>query len=194
MATNKYLMISLDDEKSKHIAEVLGNKTCRKILDYLTENKQASETDLSSKLNLPLNTIEYNIKKLLKAELIQKSKNFFWSKKLKKIKMYELAKKHIIISPKSSKPSYSKLKSIIPSIIISGAITTGIYLYQKTQIPLAQIKRTSEDMLTRAPEAAGALSEASNTINIIGLPIWLWFLIGSLLAITIFTILNWKKL
>ncbi len=194
MATNKYLMISLDDEKSKNIAEVLGNKTCRKILDYLAENKEASESDLASELKLPLNTIEYNIKKLLKAEIIQKSKNFFWSKKLKKINLYKLAKKHIIISPKSSKPVYSKLKSIIPSIIISGAITTGIYLYQKSQIPLTQIEQTAQDTLTRAPEAAGILAKASNTINLIGLPIWLWFLIGSLLAITIFTILNWKKL
>jgi DNA-binding transcriptional ArsR family regulator len=193
MSSEKYLMISLDDEKSKYIAEVLGNKTCRKILDYLAENKEASETDLSSKLNLPLNTIEYNIKKLLKAEIIKKSKNFFWSKKLKKINMYELAKKHIIISPKSSKPSYSKLKSIIPSVIISGAITAGIYIYQKSQTSYLKLE-TTQDMLTRAPEAAGALAQASNTINIIGLPIWLWFLIGSLLAITIFTILNWKKL
>ena len=33
--TEKFIMVSLEEEKAKKIAEALCNKTARKILDYL---------------------------------------------------------------------------------------------------------------------------------------------------------------
>ena len=113
---DKFVLMGLDDERSKDIAEVLQNKTCRKILDFLSENKEASEQDIARALNLPINTTEYNLNKLIKAGLVEKAKNFFWSVKGKKIDMYKIAKKHIVISPKSS-PRMSVLKAVIPIII-----------------------------------------------------------------------------
>ena len=74
---DKFIMVSLDDEKSKAVAEVLSSKTCKSIIGYLAENKEASEKDLSDKLNIPLNTIEYNLKKLIESGFVQKRKNFF---------------------------------------------------------------------------------------------------------------------
>ena len=35
MTENKYIIISMDDPKTKHLADVLGNKTSKKIIDYL---------------------------------------------------------------------------------------------------------------------------------------------------------------
>ena len=61
---DKFILMGLNDKRSKKIAEVLGNKTCKKIIDYLAETKQASEKDIADALNIPINTTEYNLKKL----------------------------------------------------------------------------------------------------------------------------------
>jgi len=202
MADEKFLMVSLEDERAKKIADILGNKTSKKILDFLAETSEGSEKDISKALEIPINTVEYNIKKLLQAGLVEKGK-YWWSVKGRKIDMYKLAKKHIIISHKSSKPSISKLKSIFPAVIISGIVTFGLYFYSafgKQQI----IEKASDGLLEKSGEIAGTLSqEAAESVSagtnafvggISGFPIWLWFLLGSLVAILIFTILNWKKL
>ncbi len=128
----RYILVSMNDERAKSIAKVLGDKNCDKIINYLMEKKEASEKDIADALNIKLNTIEYNLKKLLKSELIKKSKNFFWSKKGKKINMYQLSNKSIVISPTSSKIS-SGIRAILPIILIS-IITLGIIsLYLPTQ-------------------------------------------------------------
>ena len=115
----KYLLISFEDKRVKKLAEIMGNKTCKKIIDYLAERKEISEKDISDALKIPINTVEYNLKKLLEVELIEKTKNFFWSKKGRKIDLYKLSNKSIIISPKS-KSINSKIKSILPVALISG--------------------------------------------------------------------------
>jgi len=117
MTDDKFILMGLDDDNSKNVAEVLGSKTCKKILDFLADIKEASEKDISDGLYMKMNTVEYNLKKLIKVGLVEKSKNFFWSVKGKKIPMYKLVKKHIIIGTK--KPSLSYLKTILPVIIIA---------------------------------------------------------------------------
>ena len=85
MSEDRFMLVSLEDSKSKAISEVLGSKTCKKIIGYLSEKKEASQKDLSTALSIPMNTLDYNIKKLLDSGFLQKRKNFFWSKKGKKI-------------------------------------------------------------------------------------------------------------
>jgi inhibitor of cysteine peptidase len=126
---DKFIMFGLDDERSKDVADVLGNKTCKKIIDYLAENKEASEKDISDALKIPMNTTEYNLNKLIKSGLVEKTKNFFWSIKGKKIDMYKLANKHIVISPKS-KPRAEQLRAILPFIaIIAIALVALIFVF-----------------------------------------------------------------
>ena len=79
MDENHFMLISLEDSKSKAVSEVLGSKTCKKIITHLSEKKEASQKDLSDSLNIPMNTLDYNIKKLLESGFIQKRKNFFWN-------------------------------------------------------------------------------------------------------------------
>ena len=204
--TDKFIMISLDDEKTKNIADVLGNKTAKKILDFLAEAAETSEQDLSRALNVPINTIEYNLKKLLDAGLVEKAKNFFWSRKGRKIDMYKLARKHIVISHKT-KPSLSKLKSIVPTALISGVIVWIVYYFVR-----------AKEAVVRAPELAGSLDKVVSTAGseavraaeagaaevagvsvsfidkLVALPAWSWFLMGVAVALVIMLILNWRKL
>src|SRR6056297_2660657 len=117
---DKFIMLNMDDPNLKKVSEALSNKTAKKIIDYLSANKSASEKDLSDNLKLPLNTTEYNLKKLLEVGIIKKHKDFFWSKRGKKILMYELSNKSIVSSPRRSEVS-DKLKSLIPSFLVIGA-------------------------------------------------------------------------
>lgn len=207
MDENHFMLISLEDSKSKSISEVLGSKTCKKIIAYLSDKKEASQKDLSDALNIPLNTLDYNIKKLLKSGFVQRKKEFFWSKKGKKIIMYELSNKSIVISPK--KPTSQKLKSIIPAFILTAVGTFAVWTYEKikyaTNYAIENVQQPALDYITReSPEillkGAGAASSTVASSSYTSLAasspilIWPWFLAGALLITLIFSIINWKKL
>ncbi len=115
---DKFIMMGIDDERSKKVAEILGNKTCKKIIEYLADTKEASEKDISDAFGIPINTAEYNLKKLIDSGLVEKTKNFFWSSRGKKIPMYKISRKHIVISPRSTKPNITALKTILPIIAV----------------------------------------------------------------------------
>ena len=205
--TDKFLLISLDDEKSKAVAEVLGSKTCKKIIDYLAEHSEASEKDLSDKLGIPLNTIEYNLKKLTHSRFVQKKNNFFWSKKGKKIAMYELSEKSIIISHKKSS-HLDRFKSILPAAIVTAAGTVGVWAYDKISSAVSSPSRemvskyvvagsnaasgTASSATGIAPTVAQAASPVISTIS--SQPTWEWYFLGGMFAIFVFAILNWRKL
>ena len=106
---------NLEAEKSKEVAEIISNKTCRKIIDYLKE-KEASETNIAKTLNLPLTTVHYNIQKLLKNGFIE-VKNFFWSEKGNKVNIYKASNKVFVFAQKPSKYMENKLRVVLLSLI-----------------------------------------------------------------------------
>src|SRR3989344_7101832 len=124
MPEDKFLMLSLNEEKSKQLAEAISNKSARKIIDYLTDHEEATETELSEKLNLPLPTVHYNIKALKEARLVS-SREFYWSQKGKKMRVYKLSNKLVIIAPSNDITLIEKLKSIMPAAVI-GTLFAGI--------------------------------------------------------------------
>lgn len=215
MGSEKYMLLSLEDSKMKSLSEVLGSKTCKKIIDYLGDNKEASQKDLSDALKIPMNTMEYNMKKLLTSGVIQKRKNFFWSKKGKKIIMYELSNKSIVISPKKS--STEKLKSILPAVIITIGGTFAVYAYEKiTGLTNHSYDSLNSVVARKAFEEGGALVQTAPDVAFSGTEkirevatdatiqivqsstsqhsIWPWFLFGGILAIGIILMVNWRKL
>ncbi len=163
MKDNKFILTSLNDENSKNIAEVLKSDKTKKILDFLSDVKEASEKDIAKGLNIPINTIEYNLKKLIKTGLIKTSKNFFWSVKGKKIPMYKLAKKHIIISP-DKKPNLKAIKTLLPLFAI---ISLAIILSFLSQIPLQETtyNQTELKQFTSYNELKEFLKENSENQN-----------------------------
>lgn len=97
--TKKSIQFDLDDPRSGKIASAMGSKTAKKILNALADGEKSS-SDVAEELSMPLNTVTYNLKKLVGAGLVNKSKRFFWSSKGKRIELYSLSNRRIVISPK----------------------------------------------------------------------------------------------
>ncbi len=190
----KYLMFSLDDERAKDLADVMSNKTSKKIVDYLSE-KDASVSDIAGDLKIPLNTADYNVKKLLKSGLIEKKKEFFWSVKGKKIPVYTVSNKHIVISPKKS-----KLNAFIPVLLITGLIG---FIIRFLTLNSFSSESLNEDAVMLASEEVGRLASERAVdigVNSGGFLVyvssvsgWMWFLIGAWFAVLVFYIYGLVK-
>src|SRR3989344_8112624 len=98
--TKNSIEIDLNDPRSAMIADVMSSKTAKKILNFLAESEK-SASDIASELEMPLNTVTYNLDKLVSAGLVEKAKRFFWSSKGKKMDFYKVANKRIVISPRT---------------------------------------------------------------------------------------------
>src|SRR3989338_9698502 len=113
MPKQSFLLVSLQEEKAKELATVISNDSCRKILDFLSEVDDATETEIAKKLNIPLSTVHYNLQHLIKAGIVA-TEEFHYSEKGKEVNHYKLANKYIIIAPKSTFGIKEKLKTILP--------------------------------------------------------------------------------
>ena len=189
-------MFDLDDDKLSLLTDVLSNKTSKKILEYLAD-KEASETEISNELKMPANTVNYNIKKLFDAGLIEKSKDWFWSVKGKKILRYRVSNKKIIISPSSRN---SSLKSIAGAAILTGISALIVKIYSSNLYSATNLVEKSSDFASSSGSVGNvgdvAPMIAQKTVeSSINFPqIWAWFLAGGIIALIIFMILNWRKL
>lgn len=192
----KYIVFSLEDEESKKIGEIIGNKTSKKILNFLAEN-EASESRISEELKIPINTVEYNLNKLTSTGLVEKSKRFFWSNRGKKMPTYRAANKHIIISPKSTKG----LKDIFLATLIAfiGAFFIKLYTSTKeiTSYSRDAVLSVAEESMAIQGESALEIAKQTSTRLINYSPstpeLWPWFLAGALITLLVILILNWRS-
>lgn len=188
----KNISLALDDERTGKVAEVLSNKSCKKLLSYLTEN-EASETELAEDLDMPANTVNYNIKKLKDAGLVEE-KDHFWSKKNKRVPVYGVANKKIIISPKKS----SRIKSSLPLILVSALFSMFILLFdwlggwtsgeEKTYTAMEMVNNSLRDTATVAGREAIKTGQ-----EFLGLGLVVWFLILTWTGILIFILINVRR-
>ena len=190
-------MLELDDEKLKVLTDVLSNKTAKKILEYLAD-KEASEGEISNELKLPANTVNYNIKNLVEAGLIETGKNWMWSVKGKKVLKYKVANKKIIISPKNS----STNNKILGAFVITGIAAFLIKVFSVNFISLPntipsyaadsgmEAAKVVSDTAVSGVSAGSGVAQAVQISN----NFWIWFLFGGIAALIIFMILNWKKM
>lgn len=187
---SKYLLIDLDDERTKNLSEILSNNTSKKILNFLAEG-EASANKLSISLNLPINTITYNLEKLIKANLIEESK-YSWSVKGKKIRIYKLSNKQILISPR--KTILNKLKNVVPIVVVSSILTYFVYLFNKTENISYETLKVSRDSayVASSGEAASQLISQISAISPINPAIW--FAFGTIVTITAFLVWWWRRI
>ena len=175
--SEKYILVNLEDEKSKKIAESISNKTARKILDYLSNKEEAGTEEISKELKLPISTIDYNLKNLKKAGLIE-TKHFEWSQRGKRIILYSLARKFIVIAPKISNIK-KELKNIIPLIGITAIISIVIQYLTKPGQVLQAAKSMQDSVLAEQSMAFDASPVVQNPNY------GVWFFFGALFIITI---------
>ncbi len=198
MAKESFLLVSLKGSKAKKLAQVISNETSRKILDYLAENKKATESELSKELSLPISTVHYNIKHLLEAKLL-KADEFHYSDKGKEVNHYSLTNKYIIIAPESTTPSIKdRLKSILPVALIAVAtagvmqilsryyLGVGYFASKSAQAPMAA--ETGGDLVLGAE---GVVAQAPVTIA--GTNFVLWFLIGAMFVMFVYLFVEWLR-
>jgi DNA-binding transcriptional ArsR family regulator len=168
----KYLLFSLEDEKAKKLGEVISNPTCKKIVNLLAD-REMSVSELARELGVPLNTVDYNVKKLVDSGMIERASKW-WSVKGKKIDTYKVANKLIVISPKKSSNVYSKLAGIVPVLLISAILTMLIFFYsQGSLMGFAKSETRAGELksIENAPatsEAGGAASTATATAGASG--------------------------
>jgi len=129
---------------------------------------------------MPINSVQYNVEKLLESGIIE-STNSFWSVKGKKMPSYKVANKLIVISPKKSN-IYSKLKTIVP-VVISSALLTSLFFLGEGKVK----NNTSvllEKTLSFAQDTAGVASQIENGSS--GLSLVSYSLIGIWALIILF--------
>ena len=194
----KYINIDLDDERIKYLADVISNKTSKKIISYLAD-KESSETEISRDLKLRANTVNYNIKKLLRSGLIEKSKKWNWSVKGKKIHYYIIADKKIVISPKS----LGNAKQMFMALVATGFAALGVKYYTEQQAGQMALQGVDKiDKITpviagaeaTVGESAGEVVLGTLTEAITQAPqlpeVWIWFFVGGLVALVIYFLLG----
>ena len=195
MGKENFLLLSLDDDKTKSISNIVNNSSARKILQYLTKNDEATASQISKDLKLGLTTIQYNLEQLLKTGLIE-WEHYHYSAKGKEVKHYKLANQYIIIAPKKDSSFLDKLKGIIPSFLLS-FIGAGIIFYL-TNFKSKLISSDQEIMAFNAEPMMMAktteimIESSPKVINYIFEPA-LMFLLGSSFALFIFTVYIYYK-
>jgi DNA-binding transcriptional ArsR family regulator len=217
MAKKSFLLVSLNESKTKKLAEVISNNTCRKMLDYLAEKNDSTESDIAKNLNIPISTVNYNMKALVEAKLV-KCDEYHYSEKGKEVNHYKLANQFVIIAPEGDKSMLrEKLRSIIPTALIIGAAAGIIKLFSGTvqmaaqagepmlqtamkaapaAAPIAREAATyaadnaaeSAPMLaSQAPEVGGAVQQAVSNAPEIAL----WFFIGAVSGVIVYLLVEW---
>ncbi|MBI2659921.1 helix-turn-helix transcriptional regulator [Candidatus Woesearchaeota archaeon] len=186
MAKQSFLLVSLQEDKAKKLAQVVSNESCRKILDYLTE-KESTETELAGKLQLPISTVHYNLKQLEDAGLVS-AEEFHYSKKGKEVKHYKLANKYIIIAPKSTFGIKEKLKNILPAAVAVAAVGFVMQFISRYQPAPEAYAIASRELAQDAIASKMAVEATLAQPNI-----YIWFLIGALMMIAFYIAIEYIR-
>jgi len=192
-----YVLVALEDEKTRELGQVIASETARKILNLLT-TKNATSTEIASELKINLSTISYNLQQLLKAGLI-KINGTFYSGKGKTVNVYTLSKKIIMIVPQGVSLVRRKLKSIIPAILIGFFISVFIKIFYVSKLNYIF---SAKDQAVEA--VAGVLKEtATQTPAFTSSTIWnvakittnyaVFFFIGALFGLVIYLVMEHLK-
>lgn len=204
-----FLLVSLEEEKAKKLAQVISNPSCRKILDFLAV-KSGTETSISSELKLPLSTVHYNLQHLLNSGLVDADR-FHYSSKGKEVLHYSLANKYVIIAPKAASESFiEKLKSLVPAFIIVGALgliaslfsrlnsSAGSFGAQEVMTKSMAEAAPAVDaargvMLQEAAVATGPALTQTSQACFYTFPMWLWFIVGAVLMMIVYFLVEWAR-
>ena len=188
MSKNNFLLVNLNETKTRKLAETITSDTSRKILNYLADNND-SEQNIAKSLNIPISTVHYHLQKLQEAGLVI-VEEFHYSTKGREVNHYQLANKYIIIAPKNVSGLKEKLRGILPvGLIILGIsaiikFTTGVAVSSKSmgaEVTLRDMKSAVESLDAQVPVSLPAEITTSPDIAF-------WFLFGGVSVIGLYII------
>lgn len=199
MSKDKFLLVSLEEDKAKKLAQVLSSDTSRKILDHLAE-RSATETELSHALNLPISTVHYNLQQLIASNLVI-SEEFTYSAKGREVNHYKLANKYIIIAPKGSAWKES-LKRLIPGVLVA-AIGAGLVqfftnrFYGVQQFTSVAVEKAADQSVVAAaaPMAVETGAKAADVLIQVSTPppLGLMFFLGAMAVVITLSLREYFK-
>ena len=149
------------DERAQKIAKAMGSQTASDILQILGEGPR-SLTDITERLNIPMNTAKYHIENLLDAGLIAVAQTKY-SIKGREVKIYMLTNQLLVVAPRQSN---------VRSLLLKYASLFGIVAFCSVMIsvlsPLfgtGSMIRGSVNSVNSAPQVAfredgGAVAKA----------------------------------
>ena len=199
MKKSNFLLVDLNEPKTKKLAETITSDTSRKILNYLTE-KDDTEAIIAKTLGIPISTVHYHLQKLQEAGLVT-AKEFHYSRKGREVNHYKLANKYIIIAPRNVFGLKEKLRGILPVVGIMLGISAVIKLLQNytsrtvfaTKVVVANAEIAME---STALKAAPTLAQEA-PIAVQQPDIAFWFFIGSVVTMAIYLLIlvikHWIK-
>lgn len=167
-------------ERSKEINQALANDTCRAILDAVSDEPM-SASQISEKLNLPLTTADYNIKKLLGVDLISVHHKR-WSPKGKKVNFYGPKEKYVVIGPGlKSEEVIENLKKLLPAFVGAAVVSGFVEWITRPKYFGAAVQETA----LKAPEGI----TGPTTGIVVPTPHYgLWLFVVSVVGISIYTL------
>ena len=184
----KYILVSLEEEKSKQLANVLSNNTSRKVLDFLA-NRNMSETELSDELKMPISTVHYNVQNLLKNNLVE-VKDFLYSEKGNKINIYGITNKMIVIVPKGIEIK-NMLLTIGFSVVAAGIAYAFTMKYAAETLGIIAAKSAES---FAAPMVANEAVQISQNAVSLAIPTnIIWFLGGAVAAALLYTVISYIR-
>jgi DNA-binding transcriptional ArsR family regulator len=195
MPKSNFLLVDLNESKTKKLAETITSITSRKILNHLAEKDHDTEKNIATTLSIPISTVHYHLQKLTEAKLLE-VKEFHYSQKGREVNHYKLANKYIIIAPKKVSGLREKLQGILPVALTALGISAIIKIFQTKSF--GQEAAFVSDSLAKATESAPmALAQelpevATQTIS--QQPdIAVWFLLGSFVTLVLYLLTSIVK-
>lgn len=192
MPKSNFLLVDLNEPKTKKLAETITSETSRKILNYLAE-KDDTEQNVAQALQIPISTVHYHLQKLQEAGLVI-VEEFHYSQKGREVNHYKLANKYIIIAPRKVIGLKEKLKGILPVALIvlgiSGIIKLVQNYAQKTSLAPEMMKAAAPLAQESADAGVIMMGQAVPIATTYQPDIALWFLLGSIAAILIYIIVE----
>lgn len=184
-----FMLVSLNEEKAKRLAQVLSNPTATRILEYLTK-REATETEISKALKIPLSTVHYNLKQLTEARLVI-ADEFHYSEKGREVNHYKIANKYIIIAPEEDKEGFlDRLKRFVPAaaIVIGAAVVIKLAQFFAQQPTSA--KEAVRMAAAPAEESVAMMAMDAEAVAVQQIPWWQspiidWFLAGAIFVLVV---------
>ncbi|MBI4152012.1 helix-turn-helix domain-containing protein [Candidatus Woesearchaeota archaeon] len=181
MQKNNFLLVDLNEPKTKKLAETITSETSRKILNVLAEN-DATESTIATDLKIPLPTVHYHLQKLQEAGLVT-VEEFHYSSKGREVNHYKLANKYIIIAPRKVSGLKQKLRGILPVGLLILGLSALWGLFSKTVI-----SKQSAKVMPGFPAM-------EQNVFVVPPPTYadqysiLWFLLGSVVTLLLYVII-----